>query len=103
MELVMEYDERWEEDVVFDEQKTHQYPCRAEKTTNYRSETTDGLKQEIYAMSISHFVTRFLMLQAAEEAGLDVDRISFKGSFQILKTRLPECDASTEASFQAMG
>ncbi|MCA9131589.1 MAG: hypothetical protein KDA45_00470, partial [Planctomycetales bacterium] len=29
----------------------------------------------------------------------DVDRLSFKGSFQILKTRLPECDASNDASF----
>ena len=27
-----------------------------------------------------------------------VDRLSFKGSFQIIKTRLPECDASSEAS-----
>lgn len=99
MELVMEYHERWEEEIVFDEQKTHQDPCRAEKTTNYRSETTDGLKQEIYAMSIAHFVTRALMLKAAESAEIDVDRLSFKGSFQILKTRLPECDAGSEATF----
>ena len=98
-ELIMEYHERWEEEMVFDEQKTHQDPCRAEKTTNYRSETTDGLRQEIYAMSIAHFVVRALMLRAAEEAKLDVDRLSFKGSFQILKTRLPECDASNDASF----
>ncbi|MEZ6130079.1 MAG: IS4 family transposase [Planctomycetaceae bacterium] len=97
-ELVMVYHERWEEELVFDEQKTHQDPCRAEKTTNYRSETSDGLKQEIYAMSIAHFVTRVMMLEAAEEAGMDVDRLSFKGSFQIIKTRLPECDASSEVS-----
>lgn len=97
-ELVMEYHERWEEEIVFDEQKTHQDPCRAEKTTNYRSETTDGLKQEIYATSIAHFVTRALMLKAAESATIDVDRLSFKGSFQILKTRLPECDAGSEAT-----
>ena len=100
MELIMEYHERWEEEIVFDEQKTHQDPCRAEKTTSYRSETTDGLKQEIYAMSISHFVTRALMLEAAKEADIDVDRISFKGSFQILETRLPECDARSTATFQ---
>ena len=79
-ELVMAYHERWEEELVVDEQKTHQDPCRAEKTTNYRSETSDGLKQEIYAMSIAHFVTRVMMLVGAEEAGVDVDRLSFKGS-----------------------
>lgn len=95
-ELIMEYHDRWEEELVFDEQKTHQDPCRAEKTTNYRSETTDGLKQEIYAMSIAHFVTRALMLLAAEKENIDVDRLSFKGSFQILKTRLPECDGSND-------
>ena len=99
MELIMEYHERWEEELVFDEQKTHQDPCRAEKTTNLRSETTDGLKQELYAMSLGHFVVRALMLEAATEANIDVDRLSFKGSFQILKTRLPECDPGNEVKF----
>ena len=47
MELIREYHERWEEELVFDEQKTHQNPRRAEKMTNLRSETTDGLKQEL--------------------------------------------------------
>ena len=96
----MEYHERWEEEIVFDEQKTHQDPCRAEKTTNLRSETSDGLKQELYALSIGHFVIRAMMLEAAKSIQVDVDRLSFKGCFQILKTRLPECDPSTETSFQ---
>ena len=98
MELVLEYHERWEEEIVFDEQKTHQDPCRAEKTTNLRSETSDGLKQELYALSLGHFIIRVMMLKAADTANLDVDRLSFKGCFQILKTRLPECDARTKSS-----
>ena len=89
-EVICEYHERWEIENVFDEQKTHQDPSRAEKTTNFRSETSDGLTQEIYAVSLAHFVTRALMFQAAKEANIDVDRLSFKGCFQILKTRLPE-------------
>ena len=100
LELIPEYHERWEEEMVYDEQKTHQDPCRAEKTTNLRSETTDGLRQEMYALSLGHFVTRAMMLQAADEGQQDVDRLSFKGCFQILKTRLPECDSSTPASFR---
>ena len=96
MELIMEYHERWEEELVYDEQKTHQDPCRPEKTTNLRSETSDGLKQEMYAMSLGHFVVRAMMFEAAKESNLDVDRLSFKGSFQILKTRLPECDSSNQ-------
>ncbi len=67
-----------EEELVFDEQKTHQDPCRAEKTTNFRSETTDGLKQEMYAFSIAHFIIRAMMLEAAQTAQIDVDRLSFK-------------------------
>jgi hypothetical protein len=89
-ELICEYHERWEHEQVFDEQKTHQDPIRAEKTTNFRSKTSDGLKQEIYAVSLAHFVTRSLMFEAAVNQGIDVDRLSFKGCFQILKTRLPE-------------
>lgn len=99
LELIMEYHERWEQELVFDEQKTHQDPCRAEKTTNLRSETSDGLKQELYALSLGHFIVRAMMLRAAESAKIDVDRLSFKGSFQIIKTRLPECDPRTEESF----
>ncbi len=98
-ELILEYHERWEEEIVYDEQKTHQDPCRPEKTTNLRSETTDGLRQELYAISLGHFVVRAVMLEAATAANIDVDRLSFKGSFQILKTRLPECDLSNATSF----
>lgn len=98
MELIMEYHERWEEELVFDEQKTHQDPRRAEKTTNLRSATVDGVKQELYALSLAHFVTRATMLDAATHAGIDVDRISFKGAFEIIKTRLPECDVRDQKS-----
>ena len=98
MEFIMEYHERWEEEIVFDEQKTHQDPCRAEKTTNLRSETSDGLKQELYALSLGHFIVRAMMLEAATSVEIDVDRLSFKGSFQILKTRLPECNHRDEYS-----
>jgi hypothetical protein len=89
-ELICEYHERWEIENLFDEQKTHQDPVRAEKTTNFRSQTSDGLRQEIYALSLAHFVVRALMFQAAREGNLDVDRLSFKGCFEILKIRLPE-------------
>jgi transposase IS4-like protein/DDE family transposase len=100
MEVICEYHERWETELVFDEQKTHQDPCRAEKTTNLRSETIDGITQELYAVSLAHFVTRALMLEAAESVGLDVDRLSFKGCFQIIKCRLPECDTRSEPSLE---
>ena len=101
MDFIVGYHERWEHELVFDEQKTHQDPCRAEKTTNFRSETTDGLRQELYALSLGHFVIRAMMLQAAESKGVDSDRLSFKGCFQILKTRLPECSTTSASELQA--
>ena len=100
MDFIMEYHERWEHELVFDEQKTHQDPCRAEKTTNLRSETTDGLRQELYALSLGHFVIRVMMLHAAESKRMDSDRLSFKGCFQILKTRLPECPTWSTSDLQ---
>jgi hypothetical protein len=100
-ELIPGYHWRWEHELVFDEQKTHQDPPRASKPTHLRSETPTGVLQEIYALSLAHFVIRSLMFQAAERAGLDTDRLSFTGCFQILKCRLPECDHRTPELFEA--
>jgi hypothetical protein len=100
-ELIILYHERWEQELVFDEQKTHQDPRRATKPTHLRSETPAGVIQEIYALSLGHFVIRSLMFEAAETVGLDPDRLSFLGCFQILKCRLPECQGSTPQSFEA--
>lgn len=91
MELVELYHERWEEELVFDEQKTHQDPRRAEKAAQLRSETPMGVEQELYALSLGHFVIRSLMFLAAQSQKIDVDRLSFTGCFRILQCRLPEC------------
>lgn len=100
-ELIILYHERWEEELVFDEQKTHQDPRRATKPAQLRSETPAGVLQEIYALSLGHFVIRALMFEAAATEGIDPDRLSFTGCFQILKCRLPECDGKTPATFEA--
>jgi hypothetical protein len=97
-ELIPLYHERWEEELVFDEQKTHQDPRRATKPANLRSETPAGVVQELYALSLAHFVVRALMFQSAASVGLDPDRLSFSGCFQILQCRLPECDTRSEAA-----
>jgi hypothetical protein len=99
-ELIPGYHWRWEQELVFDEQKTHQDPPRASKPTHLRSETPMGVLQEIYALSLAHFVIRSLMFQAAERAGLDTDRLSFAGCFHILQCRLPECESRTPQLFE---
>jgi len=100
-ELILLYHERWEEEITFDEQKTHQDPRRATKPAHLRSETPAGVIQEMVALSLSHFVIRALMFEAATAIDLDTDRLSFTGCFQILKCRLPECDTRTPQTFQA--
>jgi hypothetical protein len=98
VELVCNYHERWEEELVFDEQKTHLDPRRPGKAAHFRSQTPAGVEQELYALSLGHFVVRALMLQAAAEEQRDVDELSFTGCLRILQARLPECDSSTPAS-----
>jgi len=100
LELVLLYHERWEIELVYDEQKTHQDPRRATKPAHLRSETPLGVLQEVYALSLGHFVVRAMMAQAAATEQLDPDRLSFTGCLQILKCRLPECTAQTPADLQ---
>jgi hypothetical protein len=99
-ELIILYHERWEQELVYDEQKTHHDPRRATKPAQLRSETPAGVIQEIYTLSLGHFVIRALMVEAAAPMGLDPDRLSFTGCFQILKCRLPECNSSTPEAFE---
>jgi hypothetical protein len=101
LELVCLYHERWEIELVFDEQKTHHDPRRPTKPAQLRSETPLGVLQEVYALSLGHFAVRALMVQAAATECLDPDRLSFTGCLHILKCRLPECTATTPGDLQA--
>ncbi len=95
LELICLYHERWEIELVFDEQKTHHDPRRPGKPAHFRSETPAGVEQEVYAVSLGHFVVRALMAEAAAQTGRDPDRLSYTGCFRILQARLPECDGSS--------
>lgn len=90
-ELILLYHERWEHELVIDEQKTHQAPRQAGKEAQVRSETPAGVVQELYALSLGHYGTRALMAEAAAAQGLDPDRLSFISCLRILRLRLREC------------
>ncbi len=98
LELACNYHERWEEELTFREQKTYQDPPRPSKPSHLRSQTPEGVIQELYALSLAHYVVRALMAEAAKKEGIDVDRLSFTGCLHILEGRLSECDSSTPAS-----
>lgn len=92
-ELIGLYHERWEIELTWDEQKTHQAPRQAGKEAQVRSETPAGVVQELYAVSLGHYLTRAFMVEAAHTAGLDPDRLSFIGCLRVLRLRLAEYPA----------
>lgn len=99
--LILLYHERWEQELVYDEQKTHQAPRQAGKEAQVRSETPAGVVQELYALSLGHYVTRALMAAAAAAAEIDPDRLSFMTCLRILRLRLPECSGAAPGAFRA--
>jgi Transposase DDE domain/Insertion element 4 transposase N-terminal len=78
--LIELYHERWEIELVFDEIKTHE---RAQRKV-LRSKTPEGVRQELYGIFLAHYAVRVLLAQAAIEAELDADRLSFsEGLFEL--------------------
>jgi hypothetical protein len=83
LELIGLYHERWEVELVIDEIKTHQ---RVQRKV-LRSKTPEGVRQELYGLFLAHYAVRALMAQAALEAELDPDRLSFtEGLFVLTET-----------------
>ena len=93
IDLIILYHERWEQELVNDEQKTHQDPIRAEKPAHFRSETPLGVEQELYALSIGHYVIRSMMLNAAQDSDISAQNLSFVSCFRIIQNRLSELNS----------
>ena len=87
--LIVLYHERWEEELTFDELKTHQ-----RERDVLRSETPAGVAQEIYGLLLGHFVIRKLMCEAAVIADCAPRELSFVNTLKILRCRLPEVPRS---------
>jgi Insertion element 4 transposase N-terminal/Transposase DDE domain len=86
VELVCLYHERWESEVVIDEIDTHQRLAGRP----LRSQKPEGVLQELYALLIAHFALRVLMHEAALQADLDPDRLSFVHAVRVLRDAIPE-------------
>jgi hypothetical protein len=89
--LAGEYHQRWEVEITIDEVQTHQrlpnIPLRSQKP--------EGVIQEAYGLLIAHFAVRCVMHQAALQAGLDPDRLSFTNAVQIVRDAIPEFQMTT--------
>jgi hypothetical protein len=80
------YHERWEEELAFDEIKTH----LSARAVPIRSKTPAGVVQEIYGLMLAHHVVRRVMHDAAGAVGQDPDRLSFVDSLRVMQCQLPE-------------
>jgi Insertion element 4 transposase N-terminal/Transposase DDE domain len=86
LDLVCLYHERWEIELVVDETDTHQRLAGRP----LRSHKPEGVLQELYALLIAHFAIRVLMHEAALQAGIDPDRLSFVHAVRVLHDAIPE-------------
>jgi hypothetical protein len=87
--LIVLYHERWEQELAFDELKTHQ-----RERPVLRSQKPGGVVQELYGLLLGHYLVRVLIQEAASGQGIDPQWVSFTGALKILRCRLPECPAS---------
>lgn len=82
LDLIALSHQRWEIELVIDEIKTHE---RTQRKV-LRSQTPEGVRQELYGIFLAHYAVRVLMAQAAMEAEVDPDRLSFTdGLFHLVE------------------
>ncbi|MDL4777584.1 transposase, partial [Actinomadura xylanilytica] len=93
-ELAAAYHERWEIELVIDELKTHQKGSAA----ILRSKSPDLVEQELWGLLLSHYAVRRLMVEAADQADIDPDRLSFIRSLRVVRRQITgSADFSPEA------
>jgi hypothetical protein len=83
-ELAAAYHERWEAELVFDELKTHQRGAAA----IIRSRKPELVEQEIWGLLLTHYGIRHLMREAADQAELDPDRMSFIRALRVVRRQV---------------
>jgi Insertion element 4 transposase N-terminal/Transposase DDE domain len=79
-DLASAYCQRWEIELAFDEVKTHQRG----PAVILRSRSPDLVLQELYGLLLTHYAIRQLMTEAADQAELDPDRLSFTRTLRIV-------------------
>ena len=85
-DLAFAYAQRWEIELAFDELKTHQRGAKAV----LRSKSPPLVEQEIWGYLCCHYAIRTLMFEAAHEADVDPDRISFTAALRITRRSLSQ-------------
>lgn len=82
LELIQLYHERWEIELSIDEIKIHQRLS----PKPLRSKSPELLYQEFYGLLLAHYAVRASLHEAACQASLDPDRLSFTHAMHVLDT-----------------
>ena len=86
VELAAAYRHRWEFETALDELEFHQRgPARI-----LRSKSAEMVKQEIWALLLTHYAIRDLICQAAGQAEIDPDRLSFIRSLRVIRRQVTD-------------
>jgi hypothetical protein len=84
--LVVCYHARWEFELAVDEIKSHQRspqePLRSKKPV--------GVIQEIYGLLVAHYLIRAVIVEAAQQAALAPNRLSFTSTLRVIREMIPE-------------
>lgn len=83
-ELAGAYADRWEFESSLDELKTHQRG----RGGVLRSKSPEMVRQEIWALLLTHYAVRHLMREAADQADVDPDRLSFMRSLRVIRRQV---------------
>jgi hypothetical protein len=84
IELAAAYHERWEIELAIDEIKTHQKGPAA----ILRSKSPEMAEQELWGVLLTHYAIRQLMTEAADQAEIDPDRLSFIRSLRVVRRQI---------------
>ncbi len=85
-ELVELYARRWEEEIAFDEIKTHQAGLTTvNRPVLFRCQTTRRVMQEAYGLVLAYNLVRALMTEAARKQNIPPLRISFIDSLERIR------------------
>ena len=96
--LVCACHERWEVELVIDEVQVHRrlvnHPLLSLKPR--------GVIQELYAILLAHCIVRAFMHEAARDADVDPDRLSFVGAGRLVQAALIEFQLADPACHPAL-
>ncbi len=96
--LIQTSHERWEIELSIDEIDTHQRLCQR----TLRSQTPEGILQELYGVLLGYYAVRTLMLQSATSQELDCDRLSFTHAITLVTNAFSEVQQTCQEHHPAL-